>query len=191
MALDGITVSCLVHEWQEKLVGGRITKIAQPESDALLLTIKNYDTYRLHLSASASLPLACLLTENRQSPLTAPNFCMLLRKHLSSARILQIEQPDLERIIRIKIEHLDEMGDTRIKYLIVELMGKHSNIIFCDEDDTIIDSIKRVSQYYEWTFTQEAWKEDWTDLYFVNDAGQFEQNIDPVHYEKQYYTRGD
>jgi len=146
MALDGITVSCLVHEWQEKLVGGRITKIAQPESDALLLTIKNYDTYRLHLSASASLPLACLLTENRQSPLTAPNFCMLLRKHLSSARILQIEQPDLERIIRIKIEHLDEMGDTRIKYLIVELMGKHSNIIFCDEDDTIIDSIKRVSQ---------------------------------------------
>ena len=145
MALDGITVSCLVHEWQQSLVGGRITKIAQPEPDELLLTIKNYDTYRLHLSASASLPLACLLADNRQSPLTAPNFCMLLRKHLNSARILAVEQPDLERIIRIRIEHLDEMGDTRIKQLIIELMGKHSNIIFCDDSGTIIDSIKRVS----------------------------------------------
>lgn len=145
MALDGITVSCLVHEWQQTLVGGRITKISQPEPDELLLTIKNYDTYRLHLSASASLPLACLITDNRPSPLTAPNFCMLLRKHLNSARILSVEQPDLERIIRIRIEHLDEMGDTRVKWLIIELMGKHSNIIFCDENETIIDSIKRVS----------------------------------------------
>ena len=145
MALDGITVSCLVHEWQQTLVGGRITKIAQPEPDELLLTIKNYDTYRLHLSASASLPLACLIPDNRPSPLTAPNFCMLLRKHLNSARILSVEQPGLERIIRMKIEHLDEMGDTRVKWLIIELMGKHSNIIFCDDNETVIDSIKRVS----------------------------------------------
>ncbi|MBQ6661106.1 MAG: NFACT family protein [Lachnospiraceae bacterium] len=145
MALDGITVACLVREWQTKLVGGRIQKIAQPEPDALLLTVKNYDTYRLHLSASASLPLACLIPDNRPSPLTAPNFCMLLRKHLNSARILSVEQPDLERIIRIRIEHLDEMGDVRVKSLIIELMGKHSNIIFCDENDTVIDSIKRVS----------------------------------------------
>ena len=145
MALDGITVSCLVHEWQQSLVGGRITKIAQPEPDELLLTIKNYDTYRLHLSASASLPLACLIPDNRQSPLTAPNFCMLLRKHLNSARILSVEQPELERIIRLRIEHLDEMGDTHVKHLIVELMGKHSNIIFCDDENTVIDSIKRVS----------------------------------------------
>ncbi|MBR5713081.1 MAG: NFACT family protein [Lachnospiraceae bacterium] len=145
MALDGITVSCLVNEWQQTLVGGRITKIAQPEPDELLLTIKNYDTYRLLLSASATLPLACLIEDNRQSPLTAPNFCMLLRKHLNSARILSVEQPDLERIIRIRIEHLDEMGDTRVKSLIIELMGKHSNIIFADENDNIIDSIKRVS----------------------------------------------
>ncbi len=146
MALDGVTVSCLVREWQEALVGGRITKISQPEPDALLLTIKNYDTYRLHLSASASLPLACLIPDNRPAPLTAPAFCMLLRKHLNSARILSVEQPDLERIIRIRIEHLDEMGDTRVKSILVELMGKHSNIIFCDENDTVIDSIKRVSQ---------------------------------------------
>ena len=146
MALDGITVACLVHEWQQTLVGGRITKISQPEPDELLLTIKNYDTYRLHLSASASLPLACIVPDNRPAPLTAPAFCMLLRKHLNSARILAVEQPDLERIIRLKIEHLDEMGDICVKYLISELMGKHSNIIFCDSEDRIIDSIKRVSQ---------------------------------------------
>jgi len=146
MALDGITVACLVHEWQKTLVGGRITKIAQPEPDALLLTIKNYDTYRLHLSASASLPLACLIPDNRPSPLTAPAFCMLLRKHLTNARILGIDQPDLERVIRFTLEHLDEMGDTRVKYLYIELMGKHSNIIFCDDTLTVIDSIKRVSQ---------------------------------------------
>lgn len=145
MALDGITVSCLVQEWQSVLVGGRITKISQPEADELLLTIKNYDTYRLHLSVSPSLPLCCLVSDNKPAPLTAPNFCMLLRKHLNSARILGIEQPDLERIIRFRIEHLDELGDTRIKWLIVELMGKHSNIIFCDETFTVIDSIKRVS----------------------------------------------
>ena len=77
--------------------------------------------------------------------MTAPNFCMLLRKHLNSARILTITQPDMERIIRFEIEHLNEMGDVCRKYLIIELMGKHSNIIFCDEKDQIIDSIKHIS----------------------------------------------
>ncbi len=147
MAFDGITVSCLVHEWKQLLVGGRITKISQPEPDELLLTIKNYDTYRLQLSASASLPMACITDTNKTAPLTAPNFCMLLRKHLNSARILEISQPDLERVIRIKIEHLDEMGDRCIKWLMVELMGKHSNLIFCDEELRIVDSIKRISAF--------------------------------------------
>ncbi len=147
MAFDGFTVSCLVHEWKSLLTGGRITKISQPEADELLLTIKNYDTYRVQLCASATLPLACITDSNKPAPLTAPNFCMLLRKHLNSARILEISQPDLERIIRIKIEHLDELGDRCIKWLIIELMGKHSNIIFCDEQFRIIDSIKRVSSF--------------------------------------------
>ncbi len=147
MALDGITISCLVHEWNSLLVGGRITKISQPEADELLLTIKNYDTYRVQLSASASLPMACITDTTKPAPLTAPNFCMLLRKHLNSARILEISQPDLERVIRIKIEHLDEMGERRIKWLMIELMGKHSNLIFCDEELRIVDSIKRISSF--------------------------------------------
>ena len=77
--------------------------------------------------------------------MTAPNFCMLLRKHIANGRIVDIFQPKMERIIHFTIEHLDEMGDLCRKDLIVEIMGKHSNIIFCTEDGTVIDSIKHVS----------------------------------------------
>ncbi len=148
MAFDGITVSCLVKELKETLLGGRIYKIAQPEADELLLTIKNNGTqHRLVLSASASLPLVCLTEQNKPSPLTAPNFCMLLRKHIQNGRIVSISQPDLERIIRIEIEHLDELGDVCQKTLIVELMGKHSNIIFVNDQNIILDSIKHISGF--------------------------------------------
>lgn len=145
MALDGITISGLVRELNHTLVGGRINKIAQPETDELLLTIKNQRTqYRLLISASASLPLIYLTESNKISPLTAPNFCMLLRKHIGSGKIISITQPSLERIICFHIEHLNELGDLCQKKLIVEIMGKHSNIIFCDENDRILDSIKHV-----------------------------------------------
>ncbi|MBQ9886054.1 MAG: NFACT family protein [Lachnospiraceae bacterium] len=148
MALDGTVISALAYELDLKLSGGRISKIAQPETDELLLTIKNQkDTYKLTISASASLPLMYITDQNKLSPLTAPNFCMLLRKHIGSGRILKVSQPGLERIINIDIEHLDEMGDLCRKTLIVELMGKHSNIIFCDSDAMIIDSIKHVPAY--------------------------------------------
>jgi len=146
MAFDGITISNIVKELQEKLTGGRLSKIAQPESDELLLTIKGVDgQYRLILSANASLPLIYLTDKNKVSPMTAPGFCMLLRKHIANGRIISISQPGLERIVVFDIEHLDEMGDLCRKKLIIELMGKHSNIIFCKEDDTIIDSIKHIS----------------------------------------------
>ena len=77
--------------------------------------------------------------------MTAPNFCMLLRKHIGSARILSVTQPGLERILIFELEHLNELGDICRKKLIVEIMGKHSNIIFCDLNGRIIDSIKHVS----------------------------------------------
>lgn len=145
MAFDGITVAALTHELKSSLLGGRITKIAQPETDELLLTIKTPEGQRrLYISASASLPLIYLTTDNKPSPMTAPNFCMLLRKHIGNGRITDISQPKLERIIHIDIEHLDELGDLCKKRLIVEIMGKHSNIIFCDETGRIIDSIKHV-----------------------------------------------
>lgn len=149
MALDGIVIANVIEELRTTLLGGRINKIAQPEKDELLLTIKGNarEPYKLLLSAGAGLPLIYLTEQNKPSPMTAPNFCMLLRKHLNSAKLLDITQPGLERIVNFKIEHMDELGDLRIKYLIVELMGKHSNIIFCDEHMVIIDSIKRINQF--------------------------------------------
>lgn len=146
MAFDGITIASIVNELQTKIVGSRVYKIAQPEKDELLLTIKgNCGQVRLLMSADASLPLIYLTQNNKTSPLTAPNFCMLLRKHLQNARIISVTQPGLERIVRIEMEHLNELGDLCKKYLIIELMGKHSNIIFADDKNMIIDSIKHIS----------------------------------------------
>lgn len=145
MALDGITIAGLVQELNEKLSGGKINKIAQPEPDELILTIKNQRTqYRLYISASASLPLIYLTDTNKPSPLTAPNFCMLLRKHIGSGKIISVTQPSLERVICFEIDHLNELGDLCHKKLMIEIMGKHSNIIFCDDTNKIIDSIKHV-----------------------------------------------
>ena len=133
MAFDGITIAGIVKELNDTLLNGRINKIAQPETDELLITVKTPNGQkRLSISASASLPLIYLTDTNKPSPMTAPNFCMLLRKHINNGRITDITQPKLERIIRFEIEHLDELGDLCKKYLIVEIMGKHSNIIFCN-----------------------------------------------------------
>ena len=146
MAFDGIVIANLVKDLNDKIVSGRISKIAQPEKDELLLTIKgNRENFRLLISANASLPLLYFTETNKPSPLTAPNFCMLLRKHIANGRIVSVSQPGLERIVRIEIEHLDEMGDLKRKFLIVEMMGKHSNIIFCDDENKILDSIKHIS----------------------------------------------
>ena len=146
MALDGIVISNLVYELNQKLTNARISKIAQPETDELLFTCKGPNgNQRLAISASASLPFVYLTQENKPSPLQAPTFCMVLRKHIANGKILRVYQPGLERIIHFEVEHLNELGDLCKKTLIVELMGKHSNIIFCNEDGTIIDSIKRIS----------------------------------------------
>ena len=146
MALDGITIACIADELSRKILDGRIYKIAQPENDELLLTIKTGNgQYRLLISAGASLPFLYLTETNKPSPMTAPNFCMLLRKHVQNGRITAIRQPGLERILMFDIEHLNELGDPCKKTLVVEIMGKHSNIIFLNDDHTIIDSIKRIS----------------------------------------------
>ena len=148
MSFDGITIAAMVQELNKNLQGGRFNKIAQPEGDELLITCKGPGgQHRLLLSASASLPLIYFTEKNKVSPLTAPNFCMLLRKHLGSARITDIRQPGMERVVEFELEHLNELGDPCKKVLIMELMGKHSNIIFCDDKGMILDSIKHVSSH--------------------------------------------
>lgn len=146
MAFDGTVIANIVHDMNRVLPGSRIYKIYQPEKDELLFIFKNRkETLRLLISAGASLPLIYFTSENKKNPLTAPMFCMLLRKHISNGRIISVSQPGLERIVEIDIEHLNEMGDLCRKKLVVEIMGKHSNIIFLDQSGMIIDSIKHIS----------------------------------------------
>lgn len=145
MAFDGVVISNIVSDVRKRLSGGRIYKIYQPENDEINLVVKNQgETFRLMLNASATLPLVYFLSENKTNPATAPNFCMLLRKHIGNGRIVGVSQPGFERIIMIEIEHLDELGDLCKKKLVIELMGKHSNIIFMDDNGKIIDAIKRI-----------------------------------------------
>jgi hypothetical protein len=146
MAFDGIVISNLSYELHSNLVGGRISKISMPEENELIFTIKNNaKTYRLFISASASLPLIYLTDINKPAPKVAPAFLMLLRKYIGSAKITNIFQVGLERILCFELEHLNELGDLSRKKMYVEIMGKHSNIIFTDENNKIIDSIKRIS----------------------------------------------
>ena len=150
MAFDGITVAGLCSELQETAAGGRIYKIAQTDKNELVITIRpaaerGKGQIRLYLCADPSLPLVYLTRTSRQAPLQAPAFCMLLRKHLQNGRIVSITQPGLERILRFEVEHRNEMGDLCTHCLVVEIMGKHSNIIFLDDSDTIVDSIRHVS----------------------------------------------
>ncbi len=150
MAFDGITVAGLCSELQETIGGGRIYKIAQTDRNELVITVRpsaerGGGQLRLYLCADPSLPLVYLTKTSRQAPLQAPAFCMLLRKHLQNGRIVSVTQPGLERILRFEVEHRNEMGDLCTHYLVVEIMGKHSNIIFLDDSDMIVDSIRHVS----------------------------------------------
>ncbi|NDL66266.1 Rqc2 family fibronectin-binding protein [Anaerotalea alkaliphila] len=146
MALDGIVLSCIRKELEDLLAGGKIDRITQPEKDEVVLAIrKGRDQYRLLLSAQASMPRLHLTEETRKNPIDAPTFCMLLRKHIGSGKILGFRQPGLERILEMEIEHTDELGDLGVKTLVMEVMGRHSNLILKDGDGRVLDSAKRIS----------------------------------------------
>ena len=146
MALDGITIASLLPELKSGLLGGRLSKISQTQTNELLLTIKGNqkEPYRLLINVNPGMPYLCFTDENKPAPLTAPGFCMMLRKYIANGRILDITQPGMERIVIFSIEHLNELGDLCRKELIVELMGKYSNIIFCDENRRVLDAIRHV-----------------------------------------------
>lgn len=145
MAFDAVTVRCLTQELCEKLINGRIDKIHQPEKDEITINIRTLtDSYKLVLSASSAHPRVHFTNVSKKNPITAPMFCMLLRKHLGSGKITAIEQVGFERIIKFSIESYDELGDLTTKYLFVEIMGRHSNIILTNRDMKIIDCIKHI-----------------------------------------------
>ena len=153
MAFDGLYLAACIAEFQERILGGKISKIIQSEKDELQLFIKKEkSTEILHLSANPSFPLLYLANEGKTAPITAPSFCMSLRKHIGNGIIQSIRQASLklteaglERVLFLDISHRDELGDVGIKHLAVEIMGKYSNIILLKEDYTILDAIKRIS----------------------------------------------
>ena len=146
MPLDGITISAVVAELNGKLAGGRVDKASQPERDEIILPVRaGGENYRLLLTANSSQPRACLTKDARQNPLQAPMFVMMLRKHLAGGKITAVTQPNFERIVRVHVQAADEMGDYAERVLIIEIMGKHSNIILTDERGVILDSVRHVS----------------------------------------------
>lgn len=146
MSYDGIVTRAVVNELNKKLVGGRVDKIYQQEKDELTFTIYNNGmNHKLLISASSSTPRLYLTKLTFKNPETPPVFCMLLRKHLIGGHILNVRQVGLDRVIILTFSGTDELGHQQNRELIVEIMGKHSNIILIEENSNrIFDSIKRV-----------------------------------------------
>ncbi len=147
MSFDGIVTQALVAELKENLIGGKINKIYQHEKDEILLHIRNMgNNYRLLISSTSNNPRIYLTDFVKENPMTPPSFCMVLRKHLTGGRILSISQNGFDRVIHLDISSIDELGQDTVKKLIIEIMGKHSNIILVNNGDfKIIDSIKKVN----------------------------------------------
>jgi len=146
MAFDGIVTAAVASELNQTCTLGKIEKIYQPDKDELVFHIHTPKAnLKLYLSCNPNHPGTYLITGSPVNPQEPGSFCMLLRKHLLGSRISSIQQVESERIIEIMLETRDEMNFRANKKLIVEIMGKHSNIILLDIDkDRIIDTIKRV-----------------------------------------------
>lgn len=146
MSFDGIVTKSVVNELKETILGGRVDKIYQQEKDEILIYVHNKGTnYKLIISASSNNARIYLTDFSKKNPSSPPMFCMLLRKHLLGGIILNIEQFSLDRVVFIDISAIDELGQPTEKRIIIEIMGKHSNIILVDKPSLkIIDSVKRV-----------------------------------------------
>ena len=142
MPLDAICLTAVVRELRESILGLRIEKIQQPSRDQVVLTLRG--NRKLLLSAGVSQARIHLTQISRENPAAPPMFCMLLRKHLGGGRISAIDQPTLERMVCLTIDMVDEMGEVGQRKLILECMGRHSNLVLLDGQDRIIDCLRRV-----------------------------------------------
>lgn len=145
MPFDAITVCCLASELNSSLEGGRIDKITMPTKNDIILGLRAHSVNRkLLISCNPSLPRVHFTTAQRENPATPPGFCMLLRKHLTNGKILSVTTPGIERTLIFEVECKNELGDTVIKKIIVELFGKNSNIILLHETGLIADCIRHI-----------------------------------------------
>ncbi len=144
MAFDGIILKALVSDFQKKLIGARVNKILQPNKFEIIFNLYNYENYILNICIHPNYYRICLTNNTKTNPTNAMNFCMLLRKYLSNAKIKSIESYDLDRLVCINFEGTNEVKDTINFSLMIELMGRRSNIILINDKGFIIDSIKHI-----------------------------------------------
>jgi len=145
MPLDALCLSGLVHELNTALVGAKIDKIYQPGRDEVIFALRAPGgNVKLLLSANPSHPRPQLTQIALENPEKPPMFCMLLRKHLTGARILDIAQAHLERVVDFRLEVMDELGDRVERRLLLEVMGRYANLILLDGEGRIIDCLRRV-----------------------------------------------
>ena len=145
MPMDGLTLQFVARELKAKLAQGRVDKVAQPEKDVLVLTIRSQgENHRLLLCASPNNARAHITAQNLSNPMEPPMFCMLMRKHLLGGRVLSVRQIGGDRVLHVEIENADELGVLTTRTLILEIMGRHSNLIVTDMQGKIIDSIRHV-----------------------------------------------
>lgn len=146
MAFDGITVSSVICELNNTILNGRIDKIYQPEKDEIFLQIRAFGSvYRLLLSANPSAPRFNFTNIRPENPPQPPLFCMVLRKHIGGGKILNITQPNFERIVVFEIEGLNELGDYTTNKLILEIMGRHSNLILVNSQGTVLEAARHIN----------------------------------------------
>ncbi len=145
MPLDALCLTAVAEELRQAVAGGKIDKIYQPTRDEIVIFLRGQrENLKLLLSANPGHPRAHLTTLNRENPDKPPMFCMLLRKHLLGGRILELNQPPLERILDFKLETIDELGDRVERRLVLEAMGRNANLILLDGEGRVIDCIRRI-----------------------------------------------
>ena len=172
MPLDALCLSGVVHELQNALSGAKIDKIYQPGRDEVVLALRApAGNVKLLLSANPSHPRAHLTQISRENPDKPPMFCMLLRKHLSGARLLELVQPPMERVVDLRLEALDELGDRVERRLVLEAMGRHSNLILLDGEGRIMDCLRRVDS------DMSAWRQVLPGLFYRLPPAQ--EKLDP------------
>ena len=197
MSFDGIFTKAVVDEIYTLLLNGKINKINQPDKNEINLQIYNKENYKLLLSCANNLSRIHLSEKSKKNPITAYNFCMLLRKHLVGGTIKNIYQHKMDRVVCFEIENLNELKELSKKLLIIEIMGKHSNIILVDkESNKIIDAIKHIDS------RQSSIREVFPnkDYFFVKDEkenildenyklpSEILKNSEPISMKKFFYT---
>ena len=145
MAFDGLVTNSIVNELNNLVIGGKINKIYQPTKNELLLDIYNQKKFMLNICIDSSNCRINLTNHVKENPKQAPNFCMLLRKYLTSSKIISVETYKLDRIVILTLESYNELNDLVKFKLIIELMGKHSNVILINNNDIIIDCLRHIA----------------------------------------------